>query len=158
MEKHILTSSEHSLYKDIVMKIAIEINNTSEAAVGDYEVVDFNDLQNIHDASCEEIFVGDCLDYFERREDTTNYILSKIRYGGKGTITGVDLLTICSLRKSFKISDQQAKDFIYSERKSVSSMIECLAYLENAGMKIDSKRIDGAKYCINFRRPKVNEN
>tara|TARA_R100000005_G_C4955429_1_gene174136 strand:+ start:59 stop:481 length:423 start_codon:yes stop_codon:yes gene_type:complete len=139
------------------MKIAIQVNNTSEPAVGDYEVIDFNDLQNIHDASCEEIFIGDCLDYFERREDTTNYILSKIRYGGKGTITGVDLLTICSLRKSFKISDQQAKDFIYSQRKSVSSMIECLKHLKSMGMKIDSKRLDGAKYCINFRRPKVDE-
>ena len=158
MEQYLVTSSKYNLHKDIKMKLGLQVGNISEPPVGDYEVVDFNQLQNVHDASCEDIFIGDCLDYSENREQAAAHVLSKIRYGGKGTITGIDLLKVCSLRKSFKISDKETREMIYSNRKCISSMSESIAYLKQAGMKVDTKRVDGVRYCIIFRRPAPNEN
>ena len=140
------------------MKIGLHVEDVSEQPVGDYDLVEFSNLGGIHDASCEEIFVGDSLDYFENRQDAFNYVRSKLKYGGVGIITGVDLLTVCSLRKDFKIDDEQAKNMLYSKRRSVSSMSECVKYLHATGMTVSLKRIDGARYCIKFMRPEPNEN
>lgn len=139
------------------MKIGLHVEDISEQPVGDYELVDFNNLGDVHNASCEEIFIGDSLDYFENRQEAFSYVLSKLKYGGVATITGIDLLSVCSLRKAFKITDDQAKEMLYSKRRSVSSMSECLKYLKSSGMQVSLKRIDGARYCIKFRRPEPNE-
>ena len=62
------------------MKIGLHVEDVSEQPVGDYELIEFNNLQSIHDASCEEIFIGDSLDYFENRQEAFNYVLSKLKY------------------------------------------------------------------------------
>ena len=140
------------------MKIGLQVESISEPPVGDYEVIDFNSLEKVHDASCEELFIGDCLDYTEQRKEALRLVLSKIRYGGKGIITGVDLLSVCRMRASFIISDNDCKSLIYSNKKSVSSVLDTVDELTSRGFLLESKSIESSRYCITFRRPVPNEN
>ena len=77
------------------MKIAIYLPGVFEANQDGYEQVDLSEAGSLDDGAYKEIFVGDCLDFIEKRDMFLGELVKKIRYGGKIIVTGSDVHEVC---------------------------------------------------------------
>ena len=141
------------------MKIAIFIPEVSEVPTEDYDLININDTHLIHDGSCEELFIGDCLDYIASgKEEFISTVCSKIKYGGRLILTGHDLQEICKAKSAHFIDEEKAQSLLYGGRTGLSGAYAIVDKISSKSLVNISRRINNFKYTLIFQRPEPNEN
>ena len=139
------------------MKIAIYLPGIFEAETDGYEQVDLSEIGNLDDAAYEEIFVDSCLDFIQQRDDFTQELVKKIRYGGQIIISGSDVYEISRAMMSKNLRLEEANSIMYNGRYSISSVLDMVSKLQQLGLTILHKRVNNFKYTIIAERPVPND-
>jgi len=141
------------------MKIAIFIPEVSEVPTEEYDLININDSHLIHDGSCEELFIGDCLDYITSgKEEFISAACSKVKYGGRLILTGHDLQEICKAKSAHFIDESKAQSLLYGGKTGLSSASTTVDKISSKSLVNINKRINNFKYTLIFQRPEPNEN
>lgn len=122
--------------------------------VVDEKNLPLDDLEDLPIASCKNILVDDVIDFVPGRKDYLQYLISRLRYGGKLTVTGTDLEEVSRAVVLGNLNSQQANDLLMRGRKSVMTLQDMLDYFRNKPVKINMKRTNMFQYCIEVERPK----
>ena len=138
------------------MKIAIYLPGIVEASESNCEQIDVSEVGSLDNAAYEEIFVGTCLDFIEQRNDFTEELVKKLRYGGKIIVGGSDAYEISRATMTRNINLEEMNSILYGGRYSISSVFDMIGRLEQLGLKTIHKRVNNFKYTIIAERPKPN--
>ena len=143
------------------MKIKLVLNNeqaiSNEQQIqteGKHNIVPLNNLNDIHQASCDDILVHDCCDYIPQRTQVLQAIASKLRYGGTVHISGIDFLEVAHALVRGEILLRDTHNLVYSGKSACSTLSDIVKELRTMGMDIVSNRLDGYSYHIVAARPK----
>lgn len=141
------------------MKIAVIIPDFSEVPTEDYSPLHINELSTIDDASCEDLFLGDCMDYVANNRDAlVETACSKIKYGGRIVLTGSDLHEVCKAKAASVIDEDRVNEILYSGRTGLTSAMTLVDKITKKGLINSSRRVNGFRYTLIFERPLPNEN
>ena len=135
------------------MKIAIYLPGVFETSEDGYEQIDLSEVASLDDGAYEEILVGDCLDFVEQRNEFTEELIKKIRYGGKIIITGSDIYEISRATMNRSLCLEEINSIVYDGRYSISSIFDMLKKVQELGLKPIHKRANDFKYTIIAERP-----
>lgn len=116
--------------------------------------VSLKDCNNIDPSSCTDLFVGDCLDFVDERQKLFEIILSKIRYGGQITITGLDLVDVGRGLFLGQITPVEANNILYKGRVSGDTMRGIIEALQHYKFEIVQQRCHNLYYTVTAVRPK----
>ena len=135
------------------MKIAIYLPGIFEVETDGYEQVDLSEIGSLDDAAYEEIFVDSCLDFIQQRDDFTQELVKKIRYGGQLVISGSDIYEISRAVINRNLRLEEINPVVYDGRYSVSSIFDMVRKIQELGLKPVHKRANDFNYTIIAERP-----
>ncbi len=92
------------------------------------------------------------LDYVVNRNEVLALLISKLRYGGRISFTGVDLDSISLSLVARKITATQAANALYSGRLAVTTLEEMSKKLMENGLEVITHRLQEPQYFITARR------
>ena len=124
--------------------------------------VDIRNLDDVvDDAECSEFIAEDVLDYLESSEadKVLNHWIGKLRRGGKIVVGGTDVYEASKMFYQQKIDLEEFNKLVhgaFSQPWDVRLHNVTLEYmqskLENAGLKVTKKRLDGYRIVIEGER------
>ena len=126
----------------LYIKKTNEINESADISCS------LEELNNVVPSIATEIICNDILDYQEKRYDVLKNILTRLRYGGKIIITGVDVEEVCREYLNRTISIVDVENLLYQERKSATNIHRMLSELTNNGLDILTCRTQSCHYYI----------
>ena len=135
------------------MKIFTYLPGITDAEMDGYEQVDLSEIGEVDNASCNEVFVGECLDFIEQREDFGNELVKKIAYEGPITIIGLDIFEICRAIDTCQVDLPAINTILYRHRCSVSDITNMVKWVHRCGLKIVSQRVEDFRYTIIAKTP-----
>lgn len=109
-------------------------------------------LKSVPPATATEIICENALDYQEDRLGTIQQLVSRLRYGGRIIITGVDVNEISRELLNGTISIDEALSLLYEGRKSADSAIRMKQIFTDIGLEVVNCRINNLCYYILARR------
>jgi len=116
-------------------------------------------LSNILDGSCDTLELMAILDYYpnRNRQEIFNTAISKIKYGGTISLSGLDIIEVARQIYTGNIQEQEASNILYKEgsnnrRCSSSSLMEVINILQASNFTILVKDIDSNAYSVQARR------
>lgn len=135
------------------MKIKItHTNQLQEPLDDDYTSFKLEELNQLEDSICTELYIGDILDYHINRNEVLVMLIKKLRYGGTIVIHGVDIYTMALQLYTGIINGQQATQMLYSGRQSASTMEDVCSILRQCGLHILNVNISQHIYSITAHR------
>lgn len=114
----------------------------------------------VANSECDEILAPDIIDYIPTSsltETLRNYV-SKMRKGSVISIGGTDLFMLCTIIVRRECSVLEANQEIFGGsyshlcKNSLIGINDCSGLLEELGLKILSKTLDGVKYLVKAQR------
>lgn len=136
------------------MKVSLYIQGLTNPQSG-YLPVSLAELESIDDASIEEIMVVDTLDYYANTSEFISALSSKLQYGGKLTIEGVNIDAVIRGYKFGQINSAQLNQLLYHGKRSVVSNSDIAGVLRSLGLNVVKQSLQQFKYCIVGQRPEV---
>lgn len=115
--------------------------------------ISINQLDEITNASIDDIRLGNTLDYVSNRNDALRDVLSKLRYGGSIEILGVDIYDVGRGLAFCGLDLQEANKLLYEGKQSVDTLQNVTATLQSLELEILIKRIHKYVYFIKAKRP-----
>ena len=109
-------------------------------------------MSSLEDSSCEEIEVGDCLDYKLSRDEFLKNIVKKLRYGGILRINGIDLDEVIYQHSVGDISFIQMQRFLYGGRMNTDFLGGVFNKLKSLGLTVTNSNLNGSQYFIAAER------
>jgi hypothetical protein len=106
------------------------------------------ELDIVLPASATDIICEDALDFSKNREENIRAIVSKMRYGSRLVITGLDVDEFARELVNRNISSQDACNILYGDRVSASTINIMIGYLRECGIEIVNCRLQGIFYYI----------
>ncbi len=116
--------------------------------------IHYSQLDMVSDASCDHISVGVCLDYLpvQYRIQVLQKILSKLRYEGIIEVEGTDIIEVSRLIYYGGLVSEDMCSTLYNGKQSIDSINNFVNLLEQLGLYIITKQIDGLSYYIKAKR------
>jgi len=135
--------------------IAILINSDIDRP-NNYDKCNFSDIDSLDNQSCENIYIGDLLDYIVPNdlESTISKIISKAQIGGQLHIKAPDILQLSWYVSRLNLSLTKFRYVVYDTgRASCYSMDEILTVLaQEKNLRIVSATYtNGYEYAITAR-------
>lgn len=121
----------------------------------DYTLFKLEDINQLEDSICTELYVGDVLDYCVNRNEVLVMLIKKLRYGGTIIINGVDIYTMALQLYTGVINGQQATQMLYSGRQSASTMEDVCSILRQCSTHILNVNISQHIYSITAHRQEL---
>jgi hypothetical protein len=141
------------------MKLLI-INQQQETIEG-YQVVDLRSgleqLDQVINNSCTDIILTNCLDSLSK-EDAKKVLStasSKMRLGGKMSISGIELKSLCRNALNNVLTSDNFSDIIQNMSCIFTSQ-EIVQLVNSINLKIDTVLVEGSTYDIKISRPSKN--
>ncbi len=106
------------------------------------------ELDIVLPASATDIICEDALDFSRNRVENIRAIVSKMRYGGRLVITGLDVDELARELINRNISSLEACNLLYGERESASTINIMIGQLREFGIDIVNCRLQGVFYYI----------
>ncbi len=118
------------------------------------EHIHYSQLDMVSDASCDNINIGSCLDYIpvQYRITILQKILSKLRYNGSVEIDGTDIVEVSRSIYYGGLVGENICVALYNGKQSVDSIGNFSNLLEQFGLHINIKQINGFSYYIKATR------
>lgn len=141
------------------MKLLI-INQQQETIEG-YQIVDLRSgleqLDQVVNNSCTDIILTNCLDSLckEDAKKVLSTASSKMRLGGKMSISGIELKSLCRDALNNMLSSDNFGDIIQS-MSCVFTSQEIVQLISSINLKIDTVLVQGHTYEIKISRPSKN--
>ena len=92
----------------------------------------------------------------DNRDEFTDEIVKKIRYGGRVVFSGVDIFEVARGIIARNIQAQDINQILYLRRCSVSNVFDICNKLSSLGLNIVKKRINNYRYTVIAERPSPN--
>lgn len=153
------------------MKLYLSINKKplngylNLSPISQYEETKPCDLKNLDHyvdrSSLKQIIAEDVIGYIEVENllDTLRHWVSKLRLNGELVITGIDMYEVCREVLNQNINIPTANKILYGEhqhswnfRISTVTLYDVVSLLNELGLKIMEKKLEGINYCIKSRR------
>lgn len=112
----------------------------------------------VGDAECTEILADDLIDYIplEKMGEILGWIRSKMRHGCKLILGGTDIYEVSRAFSSYYIGLNDLNKLLYAQNKSAVLTLPALVELvQQLGLKIISKRVNGYKMVVIAEREKI---
>ncbi len=107
-----------------------------------------NELEKVPAAIATELLCEDVLDFVPNRLEFLGKLLSKLRYGGKISLVGIDIDEVARSLMNRQINVDVAANFLYSGRLSGSCVGDMTNILEQNGIKVLTTRLQNNHYYI----------
>ena len=130
---------------------------THKPAMNDGEV-HVNDLDKIANGSVDNIRLGTTLDFYEKRTELLETVVSKLRYGGELELLGSDIYDVARGLCFCELDLDAADALLYRGRQSVDTLQNVVYLLEQLGLEVKIKRIHKYVYFIKCVRPAPGNN
>lgn len=114
--------------------------------------VTINELDNVIQSSATELICEDILDFNEDRQAVLQKLVSKLRYTGRIVLTGIDVDELSRELLNRNISPREAVSYLYSGRRSGSTINIMIEDLQNFGLRVINTRLHGTFYYIVAQR------
>ncbi len=114
------------------------------------------------DAECTEILADDILDFIPSNEilNVLRHYTSKLRHGGKLTIGGTDLHSLCQAIVTKQLNCVEANHLLHGQQDGPwafkygqINMDDLVKLLSDLGLQITKKRLNSFKMCVEAVRP-----
>ena len=141
------------------MKLFVSFPGYSKENIENFQEIEFKDLSQIDDASCECINLNECLDYvqFNERPHLLELAIKKLRYGGKIELQGVDLLSLSNNISNGDMTISDINKIYLSGRKSNDTLRRAETAVRSLGIQIEITKIDDPIYSIKGKRPEYEQ-
>lgn len=138
------------------MKICIGVNENRDG----YQNVGFVKSLDAfaENGECEEVLASNILEYIPctNVEQFILHLASKVAYGGKITISGIDYIEICkmAIRQDFNVAEFNKLLFGTGSqpRESAININIVVGVLQSHGFKILKKRLNGYEFVVEATR------
>lgn len=123
----------------------------SEVADGYNHVLkihEIDQLNSIVPSSQTEIQANDILDYVSDREGILKKLVGSLRYGGRISFTGVDLLEVSRAIAAGTLDIYTGGKFLYNNRLSTTSSYQLAHILQQNGIKVVKIRGNNFRYYL----------
>ena len=135
------------------MKLLL-VRDEPKGGVGGYTQLKISDISNIDKASCDEIIVGDILDYYPNKGKLFQQIIEKLRYGGVIHISGIDLNFLCNEYVNGYITPADMINLLYNGKISIDTLQGIIAMCKHHNLEIVIEDISGQNYIVSAQRIK----
>ena len=139
------------------MKIQLFIPEKQKQSIPfeDCEMVSVAQLEQVPNASCNLIHIGNCGDFIGNYTTFYQLVCGKLRYGGHVVVEGNDLMEISfALNRGF-MTPADAQQLVCMGRQICITRDEAEATLQGCGLNIVKSRLSQYKYSIRAERPNV---
>jgi len=109
-------------------------------------------IQTLDNASCLDIEVNNCLDYFLERNEILQTLVNKLRYNGTIKINGIDLEDVAYHTTTGRITIEQSQNLLYTGKTLTSTCEIITNQLKMYGLTIVDSGIDNHNYFITAKR------
>lgn len=106
------------------------------------------ELDIVLPASATDIICEDALDFSKDREQNIKALVSKMRYGSRLVITGLDVDELARELINRNIGSPEACNLLYGDRASASTINIMIGQLRELGVEIVNCRLQGIFYYI----------
>jgi len=114
-------------------------------------------VQQVPSSAATVIDCQDSLDYVMNQIETLSVVVSKLRYGGRITLHGLDLYELSLRLLRGEVNLQETSNLIYNGRQSSTGLLDVMHKLEQLGLTIQIGRLNEIEYYISAERPLKNE-
>ena len=121
----------------------------------DYIFITPEDMINVDAASCMHIRLNNTLDLYQNRVDILKVALSKIRYGGNISISGIDIHILSRFMYDGRYTNAELNSLLFAQT-SYSDVHEMIDLLQASGFVIETIRIEDIRYYLQAVRPTAN--
>lgn len=141
-----------------MMKVSVIHNNNQQPEQSEYVEIHHSEFARLSNSTLNEIKIVNTLDYVESPEELINTAISKMRYGGRLIISGIDVILLCDKILNGKANISTIRSSLYSGRKSISHYEHIKNYIIQSGLKIKLINLDKDtnQYLIIGEKPNVN--
>lgn len=125
---------------------------------------DFSNLDlHVEDSEANEIIAMHVMKHvpFKNIYTLFQHWAKKLRIGGKIVVCDTDASEVCKKYANNDINILQFNELIYGQQTDPSKVINCMitmvdiiGVLENLGLKVTKKRLDGFQMCVEATREK----
>jgi len=133
-------------------------NADNTATFEDCKLVKVLDLNSIPDGSCRLLYLGNCGDFVQNKDEVLGKSVKKLRYGGHIIVEGIDLSEVSYGLFHNIISLQDAQNLIFQGRSSCSTISETVNQLQYYNLTILKSRLMQYKYLVRAERPPLAQN
>lgn len=133
------------------MRIFIQQNANQRNESADISCT-LEQLSSIPAATATEILCEDALDYTENRIEALQNIISKLRYGGRLILTGIDVQELSRELLNKNVSIDEMSQLLYSGRQSATSVSKMTEVLSALSLIVVNSRIKNMHYYILAKR------
>lgn len=128
--------------------IALIINEDTQYP-DSYSEHELSDIEQIDNNSCDNIFIGDLLDYIPPKdfEDTLNSIVDKTKTDGLIHIQAPDIFQVCWFGARMNLSMDKLRYILYENQRGFCHTFDEMISLVN---KIKNTKIDMASYTNGY--------
>lgn len=109
-------------------------------------------LKSIPSATVTEIICENALDYQVDRLSAIQELVSKLRYGGRLIMTGVDVNETSRELLNGTISIDEALSLLYGGKRSADSALRMKSIFTELGLEVVNCRVNNLYYYILVRR------
>lgn len=133
----------------LLIETSVEEENESAAGYNHVlKIHEIDQLSQIVPSSQTEIEANDILDYVVDREQTLKKLVNSLRYGGRISFTGVDLLEVSRAITTGTVDIYTGSKFLYNNRLSTTSSYQLAHILQQAGLKVVKMRSNNYRYYL----------
>jgi predicted SAM-dependent methyltransferase len=106
------------------------------------DFVSSSEINTINNNSCEQIYIGDLLDYLNYNEAMVilDILVDKLALSGSICIQSADLFLLCSAVVFNDIDQQVSKLVLFNNKKTIYNMSEIQTELNNRNLEIVEKK------------------
>lgn len=136
--------------------IALLIHEESEYP-SNYTEHDLSEIETLADNSCDNIFIGDILDYIPPKDfnNTLDNIVSKTKTNGLIHIQAPDIFQLCWLASRMNLNIDKLRYILYDNQRGICHTFDEMIDLLNttANIKIDTASYtNGYEYSISIKK------
>jgi hypothetical protein len=95
-----------------------------------------------------EIKLSNILDYIPKRLEYLQSCVSKLRFKGVLSVSGVDIIELSKLIITGKYTTDEINNILYHGKQSSDCLQRISAMINNIGLQVVDKRISGVNYYL----------
>jgi len=132
----------------------IEIVKEIKVEGGGYQQMKLESAVNLEPSTCDEIIVGDILDYTNNKGQVFQQLVSKLKYNGIINLSGISLDIICNEYNNGQLTPYEMTELLYNGKTSTDTLYGIINMCQHYGLEIILEDITQYKYIVSAKKVK----
>lgn len=132
----------------------IEIVKEIKAEGGGYQQMKLESAISLEPSTCDEIIVGDILDYTNNKGQVFQQLVSKLKYNGIINLSGINLDIVCSEYNNGQLTPFEMTELLYNGKTSIDTLYGVVNMCQHFGLEVILEDITQYKYIVSAKKVK----